>query len=887
MTISRVAKWIVVLLSMGTSGLLWADDSPPSAALDWALEFDGVNDYVNLGSKSSLQLSDDMAICAWFKLAEGTSGWDMGIAGKLAYMGNSLYYGFLLSRMTDNKLYFLIGSATGYDATRTRETCSDSEWHHATGVIQGGGIYLYLDAVLVDSDWHRTMIDSGQYAFVGRELSNIDGYSFDGLIDDVRFYDRALTSQEVTTVLLGGLRTDGSLVGLWDMEQSSGQVVYDQSGWGNHGTLGRSTSVDTSDPLRVHLTRGSETTCSTGWTSSLTFDSYAEYTEHVTTNNAGHTYNDGSSPVQRVVNQQPDPKGMLRMHNLVDVGPQSSERGYVIQARASVLLSPPNPCAGSYLASVAFAYKFRSTSGCLNVSCGGKRSRSVMAPDSSAAGGAGVSTWGQYSEEIAFATTNSPLSLEFELSGPEGTEVVVNNLFVVVGGRWITTMAVSCYVLPGPHPVIRCISFNGDIAGPEGSIGPEDFLAAVLSCGSWIGSEYDCLDETFTCDTFASPDDALYFCWKNSLGSLHASGMYDSIEETGETAVDGLSVAGGCQIDAPLLIAGKRYVFDPTPGYGQPMHYFLQDGLFGLDDREYAITSGPCAWSTDGLCGRVAQDTDGKVYQLDVKMGVVDVATGKSVLMPTRLSYSGGSVDVGYSSTTGAPPLQDLAVYSSGGKKYACVVPVVVRTAAGWKYRAAAKIELGTTAYSGKVMQAYGTLYDTGAYEIELDSDRNVYILDKQQWHDSRLLKFNPSGIGMNGLPDVKSATSISVPVAFHVSRVDKSVLIAEPSAVTFLSSSLGWTKRIEVEGIGYITSIAQEPSTRALWVTGFVIPELPPDENILNGATGLNKPDYRPVVARIPWNTSDCVQAVCVCDYTSGGNDYLSLPLSILWMDQ
>ncbi len=46
----------------------------PQAGREGALQFDGLDDYVNLGNRPSLQLSGDLSVCAWCQMAPGTAG---------------------------------------------------------------------------------------------------------------------------------------------------------------------------------------------------------------------------------------------------------------------------------------------------------------------------------------------------------------------------------------------------------------------------------------------------------------------------------------------------------------------------------------------------------------------------------------------------------------------------------------------------------------------------------------------------------------------------------------------------------------------------------------------------------------------------------------------
>lgn len=67
----------------------------------------------------------------------------------------------------------------------------DPAWHNLVGVYSNGIHQLWLDNVLQASDSNQTL-------FISQSAEGISiGETFTGLVDDIRFYDRALTSSEV------------------------------------------------------------------------------------------------------------------------------------------------------------------------------------------------------------------------------------------------------------------------------------------------------------------------------------------------------------------------------------------------------------------------------------------------------------------------------------------------------------------------------------------------------------------------------------------------------------------------------------------------------------------------------------------------------------------
>ena len=66
----------------------------------------------------------------------------------------------------------------------------------------------------------------------------------DGKMDGVSIWNKALTDAEIQSSLNSDLLGDEQgLVGLWNFNSGSGDILYDHSGNQNHGTINGATSV--------------------------------------------------------------------------------------------------------------------------------------------------------------------------------------------------------------------------------------------------------------------------------------------------------------------------------------------------------------------------------------------------------------------------------------------------------------------------------------------------------------------------------------------------------------------------------------------------------------------------------------------------------------------
>lgn len=130
---------------------------------------------------------------------------------------------------------------------------TDNKWHHIAWSYPGSGALntssLYIDGVKITSFTGGTYIPNTtvpESAYIGSVLSTF--YNFTGQIDEVKVWKTARTQQEVQTDM-SSVVSDPNLVGYWNLDQSTGQVVNDASGNATNGNLGSTNGIDLNDPL--------------------------------------------------------------------------------------------------------------------------------------------------------------------------------------------------------------------------------------------------------------------------------------------------------------------------------------------------------------------------------------------------------------------------------------------------------------------------------------------------------------------------------------------------------------------------------------------------------------------------------------------------------------
>jgi chitodextrinase/glucose/arabinose dehydrogenase len=164
------------------------------------VRLDGVNDFVNLGNPADLQLTGSMTISAWIN-SSAFPGDDAAIVSKRAGGG------FQLDTTVDTgarRIGFKLTSSTGGDMFRYGATTLQADtWYYVTGVYDAVArtLHVYLNGVLDDGVLQGTVGTAQQNSAVNVNIGQRPGFAgtfnFNGTIDDVRIYSRALTQAEI------------------------------------------------------------------------------------------------------------------------------------------------------------------------------------------------------------------------------------------------------------------------------------------------------------------------------------------------------------------------------------------------------------------------------------------------------------------------------------------------------------------------------------------------------------------------------------------------------------------------------------------------------------------------------------------------------------------
>ena len=169
-----------------------------------ALAFNGTSNYVYVPDNDALDITGDITIAAWVYFNRGGNGQDgsqQSIVAKT--LGNGSYntpYDFRTSANAEPMLYISRSDATGHEAVSNTQTIPLLSWHHLAVTVSNNVADFYIDGVLSITEGMLTKPAAGNSRplYIGRRDN---GLYLNGLIDDVRLYNNALSQSEIQALI--------------------------------------------------------------------------------------------------------------------------------------------------------------------------------------------------------------------------------------------------------------------------------------------------------------------------------------------------------------------------------------------------------------------------------------------------------------------------------------------------------------------------------------------------------------------------------------------------------------------------------------------------------------------------------------------------------------
>ena len=165
-----------------------------------ALAFDGTGDWVDCGNDPSLGISGAVSVTAWINIGAA------GISHKVGGNQDGTNGGYKMGILND-KIEFEIRTS-GNTAILNRDVAGGTileagVWYHVTGIYsqQDGYIRTYVNGLLDRELLTNEVLGASPGTFyIGCEPYDTSAGNFNGVMDDIRIYNRVLSDAEIAGV---------------------------------------------------------------------------------------------------------------------------------------------------------------------------------------------------------------------------------------------------------------------------------------------------------------------------------------------------------------------------------------------------------------------------------------------------------------------------------------------------------------------------------------------------------------------------------------------------------------------------------------------------------------------------------------------------------------
>ena len=196
----------------GNTGYLTNSPAWTNGVVGSALKFNGIQSvtngtYIGIANSPSLQtIQSNMTISVWFNANAGTNTGGVFVCKSVGSQ-TPPYETFLAALESTLQPTVIIGDGTNRFPYTANVFFNTNKWYNFSYTYNGSQLNLYSNAVNIGSTNFSIKIRTNQWPVtIGSVVNFSDAYNgvFNGIMDDIRIYNRALSSDEILKLYNGG-----------------------------------------------------------------------------------------------------------------------------------------------------------------------------------------------------------------------------------------------------------------------------------------------------------------------------------------------------------------------------------------------------------------------------------------------------------------------------------------------------------------------------------------------------------------------------------------------------------------------------------------------------------------------------------------------------------
>ena len=172
-----------------------------------AYSFDGVNDFISI-SDPFYEFEEELSVSCWIKIESNSIQPGAGIGQSISNVSDWNTNVWHVHAHPDSYMSFYVVDSEGEEFNSGKANLQKFQWHHYLGIATSDFTEIYFDGVLQSSTaGHMSSINniSTSVIHIGKDPRFSTGRYLEGIVDEIRIYNRALTADEITTLYTSGV----------------------------------------------------------------------------------------------------------------------------------------------------------------------------------------------------------------------------------------------------------------------------------------------------------------------------------------------------------------------------------------------------------------------------------------------------------------------------------------------------------------------------------------------------------------------------------------------------------------------------------------------------------------------------------------------------------
>jgi len=225
---------------------------------EFALSFDGIDDYVDCGNDSTLAISgSNITLEAWVNVNEFRDKSFEGAIISRDQMVSGADYGYVLRCGGEGYIDFIFGNGHWVGLQSPANAITKGIWTHLAATYDGAKMILYVNGEPVAEKFVATSFKASLSInlFIGNSPADRTR-AFDGIIDEVRVWNTTRSESQIAAAMNTSLAqayyvsADSGLVGYWRLDEGASGRTKDRTNI-NPGFLGAIDNGDQNEPVWI------------------------------------------------------------------------------------------------------------------------------------------------------------------------------------------------------------------------------------------------------------------------------------------------------------------------------------------------------------------------------------------------------------------------------------------------------------------------------------------------------------------------------------------------------------------------------------------------------------------------------------------------------------